>query len=449
MPPHDTSLEQDEYRLVLVRCGSYAIWAQRAGGGLRLPRVAIPRWKRPAEQLQLAIEAGWNLSTIVLDILPGHMGSTSCTVVEILSPEPYDGLVAASIDQGLEDEMTAQEQEVVKVILTGDTRSCGPFSRLGWIDEALEWMRAAAGYRVAFSGEVRQYNATGNFTLARFATLNGPGYWLKATGEPNVHEFRMTKMLAETCPEFLPRRFAERNDWNAWLMEDAGCPLDSWTFPALEQAVSSIALVQQSTIGRTGEFLAVGAFDLRLCVLRRHLTELFEYLDQAMTRQVSMKAPRINRPRLQQLGGILEDACLRMEALEIPDTVVHNDLNAGNILFQGKRCVFTDWCETGISNPFLTLEYLCHLQPHSEEDWAPRLREAYKQGWLGRLTSFQIDRAFELMPLLAIFSYLHLRRSRLCSARHNDPHVASYMRSLARHMDRAAQDPRLLEALCR
>jgi hypothetical protein len=404
---------------------------------------------RLAEQLQLAIEAGWHLRAIVLDILAGGMGSTPCAVVEILSPEPYDGLAIASIDDGFEEEMTSEELEAVKAILPGAGNARGPFSRLGWIDEALEWMQAVAGHSVTFTGEVHQYNATGNFALARFATQGGPGYWLKATGEPNIHEFRITRMLAESCPEYLPCRIAERSDWNAWLMEDAGCPLDSWTLPALERAALSMAGLQQRTIGRTTAFLTAGAFDLRIGVVREHLAELVEYLDEAMARQVSTKVPRIGKRRLQQLASILEDACFRMEALEIPDTLVHNDMNSGNILFQGKRCVFTDWCETGVGNPFLAIEYLCLLQPLGEEGWAPRLREVYKQCWLGRLSATQIDEALALAPLLAILTHLYVRGAWLHTRRRNVPQVESYVRALARHMDRAAQDTRLLEVLCR
>ena len=449
MPSQITPFEQDEYRLVLVRAGFHAIWAQRADGALRLPRITIPRSMRLAEQLQLAIEAGWHLSVIVLDILAGEMGSTPCAVVEILSPGPYDGLTIASIDKGLEEEMTSEEFEAVEAILGSATIPRGPFSRVGWIEEALQWMQEIVGRTIKFTGEVRQYNATGNFTLARFATLSGPPYWIKATGEPNVHEFRITRMLAETCPEYLPRRIAERGDWNAWLMEDAGRPLDSWTRPSLERAALSMARLQQRTIGRTTAFLEAGAFDLRIGVVREDLPELVEYLDEAMTRQVSTKVPRIGRRRLQQLASILEDACFRMEALEIPDTLVHNDMNSGNILFQGEHCVFTDWCETGIGNPFLTLQYLCLLQPRGEEDWASGLREVYKQCWLGRLSAAQIDEALVLAPLLAILTHLYGRGTRCHKGRRNVPRVESYARALARRMDGAAQDTRLLEALCR
>jgi hypothetical protein len=368
--------------------------------------------------------------------------------MEILSSEPKRSLTTANIDEITKEEMTSEEREAVKAILVGDKESRGPFSRLGWIEEAMDWVCEVAGSKGALTGEIRQYNASASFALVRFAMQAGPAYWLKATGEPNAHEFQITRMLAALSAEYLPRRIGEREDWNAWLMEDAGRPVDVWTLPALELAVLSMAELQRRTVGRTGIFLVAGAFNQRLCVLRAHVPELVEYLEEAMIKQASSTVPRIERRRLLQLANIVQDACCCMDALEIPDTLVHSDMNSGNILFEGMHCVFTDWCETGVGNPFLTFQYLCLLEPRSDKSWTPRLREIYKRCWLDCLSPSQIDRAFALMPLLAILSYLYGRGTWFDSARRNDPHFESHARSLARHMDRAAQDPRLLEAIC-
>lgn len=449
MSPHDTALEQNEYKLVLVKSGSNAIWAERRGDNLCLPRIAVPRWTRPAEKLQEGVETAWHLRTIVLDFLPGKNGHVPCAVMEVLSSEPQGSMVTANIDEITEEEMTSDEREVVKAILAGNVGMRGPFSRVGWIREAIEWMCAEVGHEIAFTGEVRQFNASASFALAHFPTQDGPAYWLKATGEPNAHEFHITRILAELCPEFLPHRIAAREDWNAWVMAGAGQPRDSWTLPALEQAVLAMAELQKRTIGRTSAFLSVGAVDQRICVLRAHLAELVEYLDEVMMKQASTKVPRIEKRRLLEMASILQDACFRMEVLEIPDTLVHNDMNSGNVLFQGTHCVFTDWCEIGVGNPFSVFQYLCLVDPRGREDWKPNLRKIYRQCWLDRLTTFQIEQAFALMPLLAILSYLIGWGAWLHSTRRKDPRVESYVRSLARHMDRAARDPRLLEVLCR
>jgi hypothetical protein len=449
MLPHDVALEQNEYRLVLVKSGSHAIWAENTGEMWRLPRIAIPRCTRPAEKLQQAMERAWLLCCVVVDFLPAGKCSTPCVVAEILPSHFPHGLTATGIDEIPAEEMTSEERQVVEDILSGETGTRGPFSRIGWITEAMEWLHAAVGYKVVLAGGIRQYNAGGNFALVRFATEAGPAYWLKATGDPNTHEFHITEKLAELCPESLPRRIAARVDWNAWLMEDAGQPLDSWNLSALEQTVLCMAGLQKKSIGLSHEFLTVGAFDQRLGNLRAHLPKLFEYLDEAMAKQTSVKVQRIEKRRLWQMADTLQDACSRMEDLGIPDTLIHNDINSGNILFRGTHCVFTDWCEVGVGNPFLTFQHLCLLQFGNGVDWSPRLREAYKRCWLeDHLSASQIEQALALMPLLAILSYFYGRGTWLRSPRRYEPRFEMYARSLARHMDRASQDCQLMEVLC-
>jgi hypothetical protein len=440
--------EPSEYRLVLLSSGSHATWGERMGSDIRLPRIALPRWTRQAQQLQKRIAEAWGLRGIVLEVLSRHCAWGPCAVVEILKGACPRGLTALRIDEISEEELTLSERKTVDAMLVGDSGSRGPFSRVGWIREAEEWLQASLGVPIARTEQIHQFNATGHFALVRFAIEDRSAYWLKATGEPNTHEFQITKMLAKLCPEFLPRCIAARADWNAWLMEDAGIAMDPPTLPRLEQAILSMATLQKTTIGYECAFLAARAFDQRISVMRAQLVELIEYLDEAMKKQISTKAPRIENNRLRQIGDLLQDACFRMEALMIPDTLAHNDVNSGNILFDGKRCVFTDWCEVGVGNPFLTFEYLCLLQPRDKEDWTSELQKVYRHSWLDTLSASQIDRAFALAPLLAVLCYLHGRGTWLGSSRRNAPEVEGHARALARRLDREAQDPRLLEALC-
>jgi hypothetical protein len=448
MFPHGTAREQNEYRIVLVRSGSHAIWTKHESDRLRLPRVAIPRWTRMARQLQQAIESVWGIRVVILDILPHGEGSAPCAIAEILSSESVDGLAAVGMDEIAREEMTSKELEVLKAVLSGRVGR-GPFSRVGWINEATDWISTELGHKNAVIGEVCQYNASPSFALVRFAMHAGPAYWLKATGEPNAHEFKITRLLTKLCPGCLPGQIGVREDWNAWLMEDAGQPLESWTLPALEKAVSSMAMLQAKMLGQTKNLMAAGACDQRVLVLREYIAGLVEYLDEIMMKQSSTRVLPIGYRRLEQIASIVRDACLCMEMLEIPDTPVHNDMNSGNILFHGTDCVFTDWCEIGVGNPFLTFQYLCLLKPRDTDYWIPSLHEIYKECWLGYLSPSQIDRAFALMPVLAILACLCWRGVWLHSARRHDSHVESYARSLARHLDRATQDPRLLEVLGR
>jgi hypothetical protein len=448
MSPHSDLPEQDEYRLMFVRSGSRAVWTERGQNGPRLPRVVVPRWRRPAEQLQEAIQAVWKIRVIVLDFLPVEERCLPCAIVEVLSAESALRLTATTLDEIPMEEMNLEEREVIQAILDDEVGTRGPLSRLGWISEAIVWLREEVGDGVSVSDEIKQYNAGGRFALVCIGSPGGPIYWLKATGEPNAREFLITRKLVEVCPEYLPPQIASRNEWNAWLMEDFGRPLCSTDLPAVRLAILSMARLQTRTLDWTGELLAAGAFDQRVGTLLAHLSELMDYLREAMVKQTSTKVRRLDQDHLSRLESTLRDACFRMEDLKIPDTLVHNDVNPGNILFKGPRCVFTDWCEAGVSNPFFGFEYLCLLQSRGGGSRRVELQEVYRQCWLERLSSSQIDMAFTLSRPLAILSHFYGNGTWLRSSRRNEPRIESYARSLGRHMHSAIQTSSFPEVLC-
>ena len=96
----DTTLAWNEYRLVLVKSGSNAIWTERKGSDLHLPRITVPRLARQAEEVQKGIEAIWRARNIVLDFLPRGQSSRPFVVSEILGPNLPHGLTACSVEAG-------------------------------------------------------------------------------------------------------------------------------------------------------------------------------------------------------------------------------------------------------------------------------------------------------------------------------------------------------------
>nr|WP_035351575.1 phosphotransferase [Edaphobacter aggregans] len=453
MPTQNATLEQIEYRVVLALPNSQEVLVRYDGAVYRLPHVTIPKWARPSEELQQAIKRSWNLSVIILDFPPSPEGAPRCVVAQVHSLHHSDALTTVELDQLPESEITEQQRAMAQRILVGQCGERGCFLHRGWIDEAIEWLHSEAGKSISSTEDIRQYNASATFALVRFPMQDGSAYWLKATGAPNAHELAVTAALSKLCPEYLSPPIAVRRDWNAWLMREAGRPLETdFGFLALEQAVVSMSELQKTTVGSTEELRAAGAVEQRVGVLRAHFSELFNYLEEAMAQQISTKVPRLERQRLSEIGLIFQDACLRMEDLGIPDAVIHGDMNRGNILFDlfdDFHCRFIDWSEAYIGNPFVSFQHLLLLNTGElRETNDLRLKQAYRRAWLGLLDPVQIDAAFALMPLLAAASYLYGRGDWLRSSRRNDPQRQSYARSLARHMDRAAQAPELQEVLC-
>jgi hypothetical protein len=169
-----------------------------------------------------------------------------------------------------------------------------------------------------------------------------------------------------------------------------------------------------------------------------------------MERQTSTKVAPLDGARLSELGRILQDASEAMDAIGVPETLIHNDMNQGNILFDGGRAVFTDWSEACIGTPFVTFQHLYAqaLEADQTHTWAPRLREIYINHWKKLLTVSQVEKAFALSKPLAVASYLCGRDPSFTATHRGNDSAQSYARSLARHMDRLARAPEFLEALC-
>ena len=436
-----------EYRVALIDSSAMTLLAERDVNGLHLPRVRIPKWTRPAEEINNAIRKKWQVPSIVLTFLHTTNGRPDCAVAELIS-SPDTGVANPRLLKTVECldevELNIEERASLNSMIAGDAAPPGPFSRRGWLKEAQEWIQSSIPDRdIEFTEEIRQLNASDTFALIRLGTKNGGAYWLKATGDPNKHERVFSVELSKRFPEYLPSLIADREDWNAWVTEDAGETLGgTQDIKLLLKATESLADLQTMSLGHVAELRAAGFMDRRLAVMQAHLPEIFAFLEEAMRWQTSRRVKPLERARLVEILSVVDHACERMQELRIPDCLVNGDVNLDNILFDGTQIRFTDWAEGGIGNPFLTLgQVLQHVIREGEHlEWAQSLREAYKRKWLALLTDHQIESAFTLMPLLTIADYLFGRGDWLDSPRKNEQTFQSFARTLARYMDRAAAD---------
>jgi hypothetical protein len=165
-----------------------------------------------------------------------------------------------------------------------------------------------------------------------------------------------------------------------------------------------------------------------------------------------MKVPPLDTMRLHEVKSILKSVCSRARAIGIPDTVVHGDLNCGNILYGCGHCQFIDWSEAYVGHPLVSLQHLLLVAKVENPDLGrvidQRLKQRFRDTWARTCDPADFDLAFSLMPMLAVASTLYGRGDWLTTRRRDDPHHESNVRALARHMDRAARDPELVEALC-
>jgi hypothetical protein len=449
-------IENIDYRLAFILPRSRQLVGIEKSGAVEFPVVNVSLKERPAEQLTREIEKKWKIKTIILDILVGTDSTTPCAVTEVRTASwdfEREGFCIVQPEKVSESTLADSQSRSLKSILSDDDAACGAFSRIGWIEDAQRWIQSSVkDHEVIFTEDIRQLNGGGAFCLLRLGTQSGPAYWIKGVGEPNTHEFAITSFLAKHSPEYLPPIVATRSDWNAWVMEDFGTSLHSSnSLTDFERAAIRLAELQKLLAGRSDELLAAQFRDHRTKTLSSHIEELIAYLGEAMRQQTSTKVPKLTEPRLRKIGAYLYDCCDAMAGQDIPDSVMHSDISPGSILSNGTDCVFTDWCEGYVGNPFTTLEQLCvHAarKTNEAESWTRLLKQIYRSRWTSILTERQIDRAFEHLPALSLLSYLYGRGDWLHTPRRNDPAVQSYSRSLARHMDRIVGNSDLSEVLC-
>jgi hypothetical protein len=103
----------------------------------------------------------------------------------------------------------------------------------------------------------------------------------------------------------------------------------------------------------------------------------------------------------------------------------------------------------GVSNPFVTLEQLKMqlVQDKRTVPWVNRITQAYRKRWREVILDDAIEQALALVPLIAIATQIWSRKDWVLSEQRHDPGAQSYLRSLMRHMSRAAESPTILRAL--
>jgi hypothetical protein len=447
MATNAPAVEHIEYRVAVIRPASETVLVVDHGDtNTRLPRVRIPKYTRVTQRLHEAILEAWNIRGVVLDYLQFESSSCPCAVVELLSAETPNAFRAVT----LHDVMDLSEREIASLATLFREKSASSLLRLGWIYEAVNWVEQMTGDRIRSISELVQLNAGANFALLRFPMQSGRSYWLKATAHPNSHEQAITSYLSALCPGCVPDVLAVHPSWNAWIVPDE-CANDWKSIPDperrlefLSRAVDAIAIIQRRSVGHEMDLFCAGAFDQRLEALLADSTLLFEKVGEGMSLQTSTKVPRIEGAQLHDLRDTFDSVCEYLRTLSVPDTVLHGDMNAGNVLWGGETCQLIDWSEAYVGHPLVTLQHLLLLNGPEDSQlkskWDRILIERYRAAMDGTIDSYAFERAIVCMPMMAAASALYGRGAWLRLPLAATLYRQSRIRTLARYMDRASRD---------
>jgi hypothetical protein len=444
--------DRDLFRILLYRGDATELLVEASPEGLRLPSTSVPAHTRVAEEVTNSLRGLWNLETYCLFMLPSGTpsdGAARYIVLEACRHEPAPlGMrwlaVASCSALSFDDPADFAAIENALTTLDQHRRSelAGAFGKPGWLPVVMQWVQAqvvSAGLRL--TGEFCQLNACPTFSLIRFET-DGPALWFKAVGEPNLHEYRITLKLASAFPDFVPRILGSHPGWNAWAaVESDGSPLDANSnMTAWLVAAENLALLQISSFGGRFELINAGCRDLRPSSLVGLVDPFLDAMTELMERQTKLAPAPLSRQELVSLGRDIKASLRALDECAVPHTLGHLDLNPGNLLVRGTRCVFLDWAEAYVGPPFFAFQYLLEnlRRLHGEDaNREKSLLSSYATLWNRFASSKEIAGALRVTPLLAAFAYA----ARIGSWRNREsmrPESARSLRSLTRRMRREA-----------
>jgi hypothetical protein len=292
------------------------------------------------------------------------------------------------------------------------------------------------------TGAFQQLSASPTFSLIRLET-NAGALWFKATGEPNSHELPVSVVLGQLFPRYVPRILGVHRVWNGWLSAEVeGASLDQIKVPLVwERAAGELAELQIASIGKSLELLKAQSKDLRAPKIEERIGPFVARMGELMAAQEKPTPAPLVQSELAILAEALKESCARLASLGLPNTIGHIDINPGNILVSGDRCVFLDWAEGCVANPLLTFEYLREYMGRAgiEEPAAiDRLVSAYLKPWASFHSPDVMRRASTLSPLVAAFAYAIANDLWRKVDVTQNPTLAGYFRSLTRRMYREA-----------
>jgi Phosphotransferase enzyme family len=438
----------DCIRVVLFRKEAGEVLLEETDDGSALPSVLVSAHSRVAEELTSTIETLWGLSIYCLFDLPDGSDAEQGVRYQVAEargpahevPRAMHWASISSLTDCPNADVAAIQAALEAFDLYRSDTSQGPFGKPGWLPALVDWIAdEAAGVGLELTGKLHQLNASPTFSLVRFET-NGPALWFKAVGEPNVHEYRITRELASRFPRYLPQLVALRPEWNAWLsVESQGTHLTAASSTGdWEYAAAALAELQIASFGYGLHLIASGCKDVRASSLLDRVDPFFDCLTQLMSAQTRESPPPLRESEIAMLARSVREALEELCESDVPNVLGHLDCNPGNILVSRGHSVFLDWAEGCVGHPFFTFEYLLehrrkfHGTGHREE----ALIGTYTDAWKSFLSPQHIAADRQWIPLAAAFAYAARNACMFTAAPR--PETASFLRSMTRRMKREA-----------
>lgn len=444
--------ETEVWRLIVLRRNASELLLFQNDRGFRLPRIEIPAHGRVALALNAQIKALWSLEAYSLYPLPATAPGGAAARYHVVEALQYEALAPrtaqwisicnATANHFIEhQDFTAIETWTRNLSCCYTNGRCPPFEKPGWFFELKKWVQdVIRPFRLTLTGDFQQFNASPSFSLIRFET-DADAVWFKAVGQPNEREFPLTAALSTHLSSFIPQVLATQPLWNAWLTLEVPGPrlTHAQSFAAWRNAARDLARLQFASIDLAEDILSCELRDVRIVTLLAQVEPFFECLSELMDRQTTTNPSRLSRQDLAQLKTSTRDALLELQNERIPDSLGHLDLNPENIIALPERAVFLDWAEGSVGHPFFSFAYLLeHLRRDSARsgDVEAQFTQEYAAVWDSSYRIKNLHMILHVSNFVAVFAHAVSSDAWRDARRLQEPPIAGYYRSLARHMKR-------------
>jgi hypothetical protein len=445
------TFDETSHRVIAFRKGGSELVLDGNGTAFFLPRIGVPPFCRVAESLTGAIKQSWGSDAVCLFSFQSSGeaafgASVQFHVIEIVGDADVPAQMRWIAVADLRDEHFHSSEDngaIEQALRTCFSETGGSFARFGWLADLKTWVeQVIRPLGLTLTGKFRQLNGTATFSLIRFET-NGPAVWFKAVGHPNLREFSTTIALANVFPTAVPRLIGVREESNAWLsLEAPGVSLaDFKSIAEWESSAAAFARLQTTATHLSCDLLQAGARNLTASAFGDLVEPVFGRIASAMEQQ-SKPTPEPLRPsELDTLKTEVQEALYLVSRLGIPDSLGHFDLNPANIRISQDACIFLDWAEAYVGNPFLSLHpFLEHCRRSFpwNVDLEERITSAYAEPWSVLISSHAANEGMRLCSLLAVFAYAAAGTTSMDEEALLQPRRAGYLRALGRRMKREA-----------
>jgi hypothetical protein len=408
-----------------------------------LPKLTIPRWNRLAASITGILRDFWKLQTVFL-----HDFSVCDGVADV---EVFYAVLELRSDLDANDstfewvscefgtpEFSSNEIHAIQLARKGSAgdSSTGPFAKIAWMDDLFSWaIPELSKHGIELTGEFRQIDGGPHKSLVKLESSQSP-VWFKAVDPSATREYGIITALGNERPGFFPRILACKEDWNAWIAEDAGSPLDSdLNIQDWGAAVSALAQLQIAFMSQGEGLLRIGCQDWGVATIQNRIEPFVESMTRSMEQQQKVPPMRLSPQQLTELGQSLHLACEQLLALGVPDSLVLSDLSPCNILIRNGRCSFVDLADACVGNPLLSFQHLLdwlHTYHPDLDCWHEHLEHIYQAEWSRVLSASQISELAKLQKPLAVL--IHAMGANGWQGRGGrlDEIEAQYLRSLTR-----------------